>query len=239
MGTKRSSVRIFAWIEVTILSAARSFAAAGWFWMGNRCGLEAKAYDDVCVAATDMMFVCEYEWMESELIVSYIQCWQCLCLVWTDDKVRWWCGFRWFLVTEITMGIPLKIRTQETSSLLKLVSDMRLVETILTWASQRACKAFLICSVQCLRATLQLSLKFSFSKRRGLRHAASFFRNWNRATPMAMLSNVLNVFSPTAWKAWGSSNKASGCFGAAAGNLAPGPPRFHIKVPLLKFPGST
>ena len=44
--------RIFAWIEVTILSVARSCAAAGWFWMGNRCGFDAKAYDDVYVAAT-------------------------------------------------------------------------------------------------------------------------------------------------------------------------------------------
>ena len=37
------------------------------------------------------------------------------------------------------------------------------------------------------------------------------------------------LFSPTAWKAWDSSNKASGWFGAAARNLAPGSPRFHIK----------
>ena len=29
-------------------------------------------------------------------------------------------------------------------------------------------------------------------------------------------------------KTWGSSNKASGWFGAAARNLAPGSPRFHI-----------
>ena len=41
--------------------------------------------------------------------------------------------------------------------------------------------------------------------------------------------------SPTAWRAWGSSNKASGWFGAATRNLEPGSPRFHTKVPLLKF----
>ena len=45
---------------------------------------------------------------------------------------------------------------------------------------------------------------------------------------------VLTFFSPTAWKAWGSSNKASGWFGAAARNVGPGSARFHIMVPLLK-----
>ena len=66
------------------------------------------------------------------------------------------------------------------------------------------------------------------------------------------LPRDISVFSPTAWKAWGSSNKASGWFGAAARNLAPGSARFravphkgsilkssgserfHIKVPFLK-----
>ena len=42
-------------------------------------------------------------------------------------------------------------------------------------------------------------------------------------------------FCPTAWKAWGSSSKASGWFGAAARNLEPGSPKFQIKVPLLKI----
>ena len=40
--------------------------------------------------------------------------------------------------------------------------------------------------------------------------------------------------SPTVWKVWGSSNKASRWFGAAARNLRPGSLRFHIKVPVLK-----
>ena len=42
-------------------------------------------------------------------------------------------------------------------------------------------------------------------------------------------------FSPTAWKAWGSSNKVSGWFGAATRNLEPGSPRVRsLKVPLLQ-----
>ena len=40
--------------------------------------------------------------------------------------------------------------------------------------------------------------------------------------------------SPTAWKVWGSSDKASGWFGAATQNLGPDSARFHIKVPLFK-----
>ena len=47
--------------------------------------------------------------------------------------------------------------------------------------------------------------------------------------------------SPTAWKAWGSSNKALGWFGAAARNLEPGSARFR-EVPhkgsTVKFRGS-
>ena len=38
----------------------------------------------------------------------------------------------------------------------------------------------------------------------------------------------------TAWKAWDSSNKASGWFGAAARNLGPSSARFRIQVPFLK-----
>ena len=45
---------------------------------------------------------------------------------------------------------------------------------------------------------------------------------------------LLIASSPTAWKAWGTSNKASGWFGAAARNLETGSARFHIKVPFLK-----
>ena len=74
----------------------------------------------------------------------------------------------------------------------------------------------------------------------------------NSCLVRVLSSNSDLCFSPTAWKAWGSSNKASGWFGAAARNLAPGSARFpevphkgftlkswgstrfHIKVSFLK-----
>ena len=83
--------------------------------------------------------------------------------------------------------------------------------------------------------------------------AWSMIKLWQLKTPKAVLNtanwehardhhqwstvtyqNTKKNFSPAAWKAWGSSNKASGWFGSAVGNLAPGSPRFHIKVPYLK-----
>ena len=57
----------------------------------------------------------------------------------------------------------------------------------------------------------------------------------------SQILRFISFYSPTAWKAWGSSNKASGWFGAAARNLAPGSERFRrngtgseVKVPFMK-----
>ena len=53
-------------------------------------------------------------------------------------------------------------------------------------------------------------------------------------TPKTHLRAMQTTHLTSCLQSLGSSNKASGWFGAAAGNLAPGSPRFHIKVPLLK-----
>ena len=85
----------------------------------------------------------------------------------------------------------------------------------------------LVCAVQSYRSNRLIKFQHEFPWRMVVTAPDMLFRR--NADDAAFV-----CFFPTAWQAWGSSNKASGWFGAAARNLAPASARFRIQVPFLK-----